>query len=232
MKVQVSTPLVRREAPDPSLYRLSLYHCLLGELLRTGAPQRITSRQIADMLDLKEETVRRDISFIGEIGRPGAGYVPRKMYEIINEYLGLGDVFPIVLAASAPVFEASLILAPLDGHGMKVEAVFSERPEDVGREVAGHTLRSFEEIEEVVPKTGAQVAGVATAAGSVQDAVDRLARAGITGIFLMTAMVAVERPADVRIRQIRIPCDIKSLAGRANIAACLARPAKPLPDTG
>jgi hypothetical protein len=74
--------------PQATVYRLSLYHCFLGELLRVGAPPRITSRQLADQLDIKEETVRRDISFVGDIGRPGAGYEPQVLFDALTEFLG------------------------------------------------------------------------------------------------------------------------------------------------
>ena len=43
-----------RSAPDATLYRLSMYHCYLGELIRTGAPPRITSRELAEELNVKE----------------------------------------------------------------------------------------------------------------------------------------------------------------------------------
>lgn len=220
--MQMDGPRKRREAPDPSLYRLSLYHCLLGDLIRGGAPKRITSRGIADMLDIKEETVRRDISFVGEIGRPGSGYVPKKLYDALTDYLGLEGEYPIVLVGSMPVFQSAIVLVPLEKHGLNIKALFSERPEDVGIEVDGQTVRPLSDIPDVVPTTGARVGVVATSQERAQAAIDQLASAGITGILLMTSMVTVRRPKGVRITQIRIPCDVKSLA-------CRCRPA-PLDD--
>jgi len=36
------------QVPQATVYRLSLYHCYLGELLRVDASDCITSRQLAE----------------------------------------------------------------------------------------------------------------------------------------------------------------------------------------
>ncbi len=121
-----------RTAPDATLYRLSLYHCYLGELLRVGAPDRITSRQLADELGIKEETVRRDVSFVGDIGRPGAGYDPLVLFREFTEFLGVSDEYPIVMVGTARTLEALQVVFPSERYGVKPVGLFSELPEDAG----------------------------------------------------------------------------------------------------
>ncbi len=201
-----------RTAPDATLYRLSLYHCYLGELIRVGAPARITSRQLADELDIKEETVRRDISFVGDIGRPGAGYEPEVLYREFTAFLGLSDEYPIVKIGSAAMLGALSVVFPPDRYGVKPVAYFSEVPEDVGTMVGDVEVRHITDLTKLDPALGVDVALVACSPSWVQITVDLLAEAGIHGALLLTPAVHVNRPNDMVISQIRMPCDIKSLA--------------------
>lgn len=200
--------------PDATVYRLSLYHCFLGELLRTGAPARITSRQIADELGIKEETVRRDVSFVGEIGRPGAGYQPRVLYDRFAEFLGLDDEYPIIKVGTAEMLSALHVVFPAPSYGVRPVAYYSERPEDAGRVINGIPVQHLTELARVQSGTLTHVALVACSPGWVQITVDLLHQAGVDGVLLLTPVIKVQRPEGMTITQVRMPCDIKSLACR------------------
>ena len=83
------------KVPDATVHRLSLYHCFLGELHRAEGVQRITSGRLAEELNVKEETVRRALSFVGGVGRPGAGYESDKLFAALQSFLGLSDEYPM-----------------------------------------------------------------------------------------------------------------------------------------
>jgi redox-sensing transcriptional repressor len=208
-----------QSTPDATLYRLSLYHCFLSELLRVGAPKRITSRQLADELSLKEETVRRDISFVGDIGRPGAGYEPAVLLGRLAGFLGLVDEYPIVMIGTARMLEALHVVFPCERYGVKPAGLFSEIPEDAGQVVDALTVQHVTDITRIDPEAGIKVALVACSPGWVQVAIDLLAGAGITGVLLITPIIKVRRPEGMTITQLRMPCDLKSLACK-----CSAQP--------
>jgi redox-sensing transcriptional repressor len=203
-----------RSAPDATLYRLSLYHCYLGELIRAGAPARITSRQLADELNIKEETVRRDISFVGDIGRPGAGYEPEVLYGALMSFLGLSEEYPIVAVGSARMLEALAVVFPTDRFGVRVAAAFSEVPEDAGVVVNGVTVQHLTDIPKLDPALDLGVAFVACSPGWVQITLDLLHQAGVNGVLLVTSAIKLHRPDGMTITQLRMPCDLKSLACR------------------
>jgi redox-sensing transcriptional repressor len=206
-----------RTAPDATLYRLSLYHCYLGELLRVGAPDRITSRQLAEELNIKEETVRRDISFVGEIGRPGAGYDPVVMYSEFTKFLGLSEEYPIAEIGTAKMLEALQVVFPPDHYGVRPVALFSELPEDAGLELGGLTLQHLTDIARIDASLGISVALVACSPGWVQITLDLLAAANVTGVLLLTPIIRLRRPEGMNITQLRMPCDLKSLACRCQV---------------
>lgn len=208
-----------RTAPEATLYRLSLYHCYLGELLRVGAPGRITSRQIAEELSIKEETVRRDISFVGDIGRPGAGYDPVVLYTEFTRFLGLSEEYPVVKVGTASMLEALQVVFPSEQYGMKPVAYFSELPEDAGVEVGGIPVRYLTDIPRLDRALDASVALIACSPGWVQITLDLLSNAGITGVLLLTPIIRLRKPEGMNVTQLRMPCDLKSLACRCQVPA-------------
>ena len=207
-----------RTAPEATLYRLSLYHCYLGELIRVGAPDRITSRQLAEELNIKEETVRRDISFVGDIGRPGAGYDPIVLYAEFPKFLGLSEEYPVASIGTARMLDALQVVFPSERYGVKSVAYFSELPEDAGTMVGDIEVKHLTEISRLDPGLNIEVALVACSPGWVQITLDLLAGAGVTGVLLLTPVIRIRRPEGMVITQMRMPCDLKSLACRCRVA--------------
>lgn len=208
-----------RNAPDATLYRLSLYHCYLGELIRVGAPARITSRQLAEELSIKEETVRRDVSFVGDIGRPGAGYDPAVLYSEFTRFLGLSEEYPIVKVGTAKMLEALSVVFPAEQYGVKPVAYFSELPEDAGTMVGDLPVQHLTDIPRLDPELDVKVALVACSPGWVQISLDLLAGSGVGGALLLTPAIRIRRPEGMTITQLRMPCDLKSLACRCQVPA-------------
>lgn len=203
--------------PDATVYRLSLYHCLLGELIRADAESSITSGAMAAQLDIKEETVRRDISFVGQVGRPGAGYGCQALFSAIQEFLGLKEEYPVIRIGSAEMLRALQVVFPASAYGVRPVAYYSELPEDVGATIDGVALQHVTSIPELDPKLGVTVALVACSPSWVQVVVDQCTKAGITGLLLLTPALSVAKPGGVTVTQIRMPCDIKSLACRCRV---------------
>lgn len=202
-------------APDATVYRLSLYHCYLGELHRAEGPQRITSGRLAQELDIKEETVRRDLSFVGGgVGRPGAGYESESLFAALQSFLGLRDEYPIIKVGSAQMLEALSVVFPAESYGVRPAAYFSEHRDDVGKMVHGLTLGHIDDIPELDDACDANVALVACSPGLVQTVLDKLHVAGITGVLLLTPAIKIESPEGMSITHVRMPCDIKSIACR------------------
>lgn len=205
------------QAPEASIYRLSLYHCFLGELLRTGGGGKITSPRLAEELDIKEETVRRDLSFVGGVGRPGSGYDAKVLFDALQDYLGLRDEYPVLKVGTAQMLEALSVVFPAESYGVRPTAYYSELPQDVGAVVHGIEVKHISAIPKLDPALGITVALVACSPGFVQLTIDLLAEAGISGVLLLTPAIRLDRPEGMSITHVRMPCDIKSLACRCRV---------------
>lgn len=201
-------------APEATTYRLSLYHCYLGELLRSDPLAKVTSGRIAVDLDIRDETVRRDIAFVGSIGRPGAGYMAADLHGAIQEYLGLVNEYPIIRVGSVEMLHALGVVFPPSTYGVKPVGYFTEHPSEVGSEIDGIKVAHVSDIPLIVPDLAVDVALIACSPEWVQLTVNLCARAGVTGVLLLTPVLMVDRPDGMTLTQIRMPCDIKSLACR------------------
>jgi redox-sensing transcriptional repressor len=204
--------------PEASVYRLSLYHCYLGEVLRSGGSGiRVTSRQLAEELDIKEETVRRDMSFIGGVGRPGSGYDTTELFKALQDFLGLKDEYPVIKVGSAQMLQALQVVFPAHSYGLEPVAYFSELPDDVGTVVDNIEIRHVTEIPQIDPELDVTVALVACSPGWIQVTLELLDKAGVTGVLLLTPAIKLDKPEGMNVTHVRMPCDIKSLACRCRI---------------
>jgi redox-sensing transcriptional repressor len=202
------------KAPEASVYRLSLYHCYLGECIRTGDVGKITSRQLSKELGIKEETVRRDLSFIGGVGRPGAGYDTQVLFDSLTSYLGLSSEYPVTRIGTAQMLSALEVVFPAHAYSVRPVAYYSELPEDAGKVVGELAVQHVTQIPEIDPALGVTVALVACSPGWVQTVLDLLGKTGITGVLLLTPAMKLKVPEGMTISHVRMPCDIKSLACR------------------
>jgi len=208
------------QVPDASVYRLSLYHCYLGDVIRQGGGKgRVTSRELASELDLKEETVRRDLAYIGGVGRPGSGYEITALFSALQTFLGLKDRYPVVKVGSADMLAALRVVFPAHRYGLEPVAYFSVLPEDAGRIVNDIEVRPIAEIPHIDPALGVSVALVACSPEWVQRVLELLSAAGISGVLLLTPSIKLDIPEGMNLTHVRMPCDIKSLACRCQMMA-------------
>ena len=174
----------------------------------------ITSRTIAEELDLKEETVRRDISFIGTIGRPGAGYKAADLFAAIQEFLGIKEQYPTMRVGSAEMLRALGVVFPPETFGVLPVALYSQNPEDAGEVIDGLTVEHVSAMSRIDEQLQVRVALVACSPEWAQAVLDLCAKAGVEGVLMLTPILRLQIPEGINVTQIRMPCDIKSLACR------------------
>ncbi len=214
--------------PDETIYRLSLYHCYVGEILRRGdSASRITSAQLAEELGIKQESVRRDISFMGGAGRPGAGYDVGELFEKLKRFLGLCDEYPVIRVGTVDMLRALEFVFPEESYGLKPVAYYSELPGDVGMVVSGVEVRHIDEIPHIDRALGAHVALVACSRPLVDRVLGLLGGVGVGGVLLLTPAVQYLKPEGMVVRHMRMQCDIKSLACRYHLTERERRETRP-----
>jgi len=200
-------------ASDASMLRLSRYHCFLGATLDPENPRRVTSRELASELGLSEETVRHDLKYVPIEGRPGAGYDAGALHAALQEYLDLSAGHPFITVGNADILRGLTVTFPAGEFGMQTVGYLSERPEDVGVDVAGIAISSLADAATLVSELGVSLALVACAPDAVDSVLELLAAAGITGVLMLTPVLRPQHPEGMSVTYFRMPCALKSLAG-------------------
>jgi len=78
----------KRDVPSVTVPRLALYLRKLRELRSRGV-ERVSSRDLAEMIDLNAAQIRKDFSYFGEFGTRGVGYEVARLVDEISHSLGL-----------------------------------------------------------------------------------------------------------------------------------------------
>ena len=65
--------MTNRKVPKATLQRYPVYLKALRKLKATGVT-RVMSRELAEYVSIESTTIRRDFSFLGNLGKQGYGY--------------------------------------------------------------------------------------------------------------------------------------------------------------
>jgi len=199
----------QRLAPRAVVSRLSLYLRQLEALQATGQT-RVSSNQIATILQLRDAQVRKDLAFFGQFGHPGIGYNIDELQASIRKAIGTDRLWPIALVGIGNLGRALMRYREFDRHGFRIAAVFDSDPKKIGTTIQDYPIHAIESISEVAVANHISLAALTVPAEVAQDVVNRLIESGIRGI-LNFAPVALRVPADVSVVSVDLSVQLEQL---------------------
>lgn len=199
----------QRLAPRAVVSRLSLYLRQLEALQATGQT-RVSSNQIATILQLRDAQVRKDLAFFGQFGHPGIGYNIDELQASIRKAIGTDQLWPIALVGIGNLGRALMRYREFDRHGFRIAAVFDSDPKKIGTTIQDYPIHAIESIGEVAVANHISLAALTVPAEVAQDVVNRLIESGIRGI-LNFAPVALRVPADVSVVSVDLSVQLEQL---------------------
>jgi redox-sensing transcriptional repressor len=205
-------PAMRPRGPKISDYtvrRLSVYYRILENLEQKGTDV-ISSAALADLAGTNSAQIRKDLSYFGNFGKRGRGYRVEMLKTEIKTILGLHREWKVVLAGAGNLGHALCSYKDFARHGFQIVAVFDVDPQKIGTRWDGIGIHHIDEAKDVVDRTGAELAIVATPGAAAQDVVNRLREAGVKG-FLNFAPKKIETPQQVRLRNVDITIELEGL---------------------
>ncbi len=91
--------MANKNVPKATLQRYPVYLKALRKLSNSGV-ERIMSKELSNVVSIEPTTIRRDFSFLGNLGKQGYGYDVNKLIEIFNQQLGLDFDEKIILVGA------------------------------------------------------------------------------------------------------------------------------------
>jgi len=201
------------DEPRPSrasAARLSLYlRCLEG--WRRDGRQTASSRDLAAALGVGGAQVRKDLSYLGGLGRRGVGYRVDDLAAGIRAALGIDREWPAVLVGAGNLARALLRYRGFPERGFRLAGLFDTDPEKVGQKVEGLEVLPMGELSRRARAVGAELGIIAVPSEAAQEVADALADAGVRGV-LNFAPAVLRLPAGVAAVNVDLTIQLEQLA--------------------
>ena len=199
----------RSDAPEVVVARLPQYVRILVRLLQEGA-EVVSSQELGEKLQVTPAQIRKDLSYFGRFGKQGRGYSVIHLLERLKLILGLNSFWNVAVVGVGRLGRAILSYPGFTPDGFHIVAAFDSNPDVVGETIAGLTVSSLEELDEVVSSKKISIAIVAVPTEHTQGVVDRLVACGVRAV-LNYAPISPQVREGVRVRNIDPVLSLQSM---------------------
>ena len=203
--------------PDQTVKRLPVYRRCLSQASAIGV-RVINSLQLAQMAGTNAAQVRKDLSYLGELGTRGIGYDVASLRAHLSEVLGVGERRRVALIGFGRLGSALLGYTGFVERGFDIVAVFDSDPARIGMRVdargvtpRGLTVRSVSQLESDLLDQRIDIAIIAVPTEAAEAVAERVVRSGVAAI-LNFAAVTLDVPEHVLVRTVDIARDLQVLS--------------------
>lgn len=206
---------VKGSVPAATVPRLALYLRKVRELRAQGR-ERVSSQELAELVDLNPAQIRKDLSYFGEFGVRGVGYEVARLAGEIERCLGLSRTWNMIIVGAGQLGTALAWYRGFTQQGFRLAGVFDSSPKKIGGSIGPGQVMAVAGLEQFCRQRDASdervdIALVAVPAEAAQVTVDRLVAAGIRAI-LSFAPVRVSVPPEVLVRQVDLSSELMHLS--------------------
>lgn len=174
--VKVSTAVIRR---------LPRYYRQLSELQEAGTV-RISSSALGKSMGLTASQIRQDLFCFGEFGQQGYGYKVDSLKEEIGEILGINRGHTVVVLGTGNLGRAIIENFKFSSNGFRLLAAFDVNPLLVGTRIGGVPVYHADTLEQFIREYQVSVGMLTVPISAAQEMGERLAAAGVKGIWNFT----------------------------------------------
>jgi redox-sensing transcriptional repressor len=190
--------------------RLSLYLRRL-EGLQRQAITKVSSGQLGQAVGVTDVQVRKDLTYLGNLGQPGIGYPTHELIAAIRRVLGIDREWAVALVGVGNLARALLRYKGFTQRGFQIVALFDSDPAKAGLKVEGLEVYPPEKMATVIAATKAELGLLAVPSDSAQAVADRLVKAGIRGL-LNFAPTVLQLPPNVCLVAVDLTVQLEQLA--------------------
>ena len=204
------------DIPNATLKRLSLYRRCFIELHDQDI-KKIQSSELSQVIGIDSATIRRDFSYLGELGRQGYGYEVEIVLEALNKLLktntkqacvliGIGDLGRAILKYfSTDKFKNSTFDTPVN-----LVAGFDIDPEKIGQNIGELPVYDLKILADYIKKHNVRYVILAVPPKSAQNVADSLAGLGIKGIMNLSSTI-INVCTDIIVHEVDLNLELETL---------------------
>ena len=165
--------------------RLPRYFRYLRILLRDGRT-RISSNELAEMMNVTASQIRQDLNCFGGFGQQGYGYNVTYLYAKICELLGVGAGYTAIIVGAGNLGRAIVKNPMFEKRGVDTIARFDVSPELIDTTVGGVRVYDCEKLEDFCRNHTVDIAVLTLPKEQAVAMAERLDRVGVRGIWNFT----------------------------------------------
>ena len=201
--------------PKSTLKRLALYHRCFLDLQRAGII-KIQSRELSTQMGIESATIRKDFSYLGELGRQGYGYKVDFVLNAFEQVLNIQDKQKCILIGagnlgralmnffSSERFRGGICHAPTE-----LVAAF-----DANETVAGLTVNDIPILHDAqmidyIKTNNIKYIILAVPSQESQEIVDSIQGLGIEGILNLTSTII--NAGDIVVHEVDLAIELETL---------------------
>ncbi len=194
--------------PATTVARLSKYRRMLGSFEYENT--YIFSHNLAKLLNLTPEQVRRDLMLIGLTGNHRKGYNIKELVDLIGKTIDseMGHNVAIVGMGNLGVAITAFIRRARTN--LNIVAAFDTNSEKIGRKVADVTCYHVNDITDIVKSLNISIAVLTVPPGEAINVATLLIDAGIKGILNFTS-VHIDVPSHVYLKDSNIITSLEEI---------------------
>ncbi len=175
--------ILEKQSISPAVIRrLPRYYRYLCELIARGKT-RISSGELADMMNVTASQIRQDLNCFGGFGQQGYGYNVNYLFAKISEILGVSAGFKAIIIGAGDLGRALVHLSMFEKRGVDICAIFDTSNEADGKDCAGVPVYHINALESFCDENPVDIAVIACPKELVHDIADRCVAIGLKGIW-------------------------------------------------
>ncbi len=168
--------------PKNTAKRFSIYYRCLKRISAKGV-KLISSKDLANLTEIKSTQIRKDFSYFGSFGKKGIGYDIEFLSKQIEGILGLKKEWSVVVIGIGLMGRALTMNNLYWGEKFKIKGLFDNDPDKIGNKINGMKIQSVDKLEEFIKNNNIEIAILTVPASQAQNIATTLEKGGIKGIL-------------------------------------------------
>lgn len=175
------------ELSNKVIHRLTLYHCILKYTV--CEQEYISSFEIADLLNLDDSQVRKDIAQCGVLGHKKQGYHSENLKYAIEQKLGFKERKEVFIIGAGHLGMALANYTDFKDYGIDILCLLDNNPDKIGQEINGKKIFALEKLPNLISRVNIKNVILAVPAEQAQSVADYAVQYGVQFIWNFTPTV-------------------------------------------
>ena len=186
-----------KKIPEKVINRLTLYHCILSDFINNKT-EFISSKQIAQLLNIDDSQVRKDINYLDNSGKSRVGYIVKELKIAIEKTLGFKKNKKAFIIGAGNLGTAIANYGNFTDYGLNIIALFDNDPQKIGKIINGMEIKNISELPKIAENNEVDIAILTVPRQFAQRIADFLVKSNISYIWNF-APVVLSVPNNVQV---------------------------------